>query len=189
MSLGASWLHKLRWSLALPVLAVVLTSFLLLLAERQTGGHHSLEYTPYALTAAWVVNGPSFLPSPFPSPINSRWGDRLYSVFMSWLFLGAFLDWKRSHRSASLLTKNSTRLAVFGIATVVVAALTAALGHHLLWEDGMTPAFLWDILLKTDFHDRSVTLCVLFVWLSAILIWAASNLFSTARLQRTGQMA
>jgi hypothetical protein len=184
MSLDDSWLHKARWSLALPVVAVMLTAFLLAAAEQQMQGHSSLEYTPYALTAAWVVNGPSFLPSPFPSPINSAWGDRLYSVFMGWLFLGAFLDWKRSHPSALLLAKRSTRLVAFGTMTVVLAALATALGHHLLWEDGTTPESLWGILLRTNFHLRLVTLCVLFVWLSAILIWSAGNLFNAARLQR-----
>jgi hypothetical protein len=48
----------------------------------------------------------------------------------------------------------------------------------------MTPKFLWDILLGTNFHFSLVTLCVLFVWLSAILIWSASNLFNAARSQR-----
>jgi hypothetical protein len=185
MSLAASWLRKARWSLALPVVAVILTSFLLLMAERQMRGHYSLEYTPYALTAAWVANGPSFLPSPFPSPINSRWGDRIYSAFMGWLFLGAFLDWGRNHPSELLLAKRSTRLVVFGTATVILAALTSSLAHHLLWEDGMTPESLWLILMRTNFHDTRVTLCVLFVWLSAILIWSASNLFYAARLQRS----
>ena len=189
MSLAALWLHKARWSLALPVVTVVLTSFLLLMAEREMQGRYSIEYAPYALTAAWVVNGPSFLPSPLPSPINSRWGDRIYSVFMGWLFLGIFLDWRRRHPSQLLLARRSTRLVVFGTATVVVAALATALGHHLLWEDHTTPEFLWGILLRTNFHDRLVTLCVLFVWLSAILIWSASNLVNAARLQPTRHLA
>ena len=121
------------------------------MAERQMKGHNSSEYAPYALTAAWIVNGPSFLPSPFPSPVNSRWGDRLYLVFMSWLFSRAFLDWGRSHPSQVLLAKRSTRLVVLGAATVVVAALVTTLGHHLLWEDGMTPEFLWVVLQNRTF--------------------------------------
>lgn len=184
MSCAISWLHKARWTLALPVVAVGLTTFLLLMAERQMRGHYGLEYTPYALTAAWLVNGPSFLPSPFPSPINSSRGDRLYSVFMGWLCLGAFLDWKRRHPSALLLTKRSTRLLVFGTVTVALAALATTLVHNLLWEVGMSPDLLWSIFLSTNFQVSLVPLCVLLVWLSAILIWSAGNLFKAARLQR-----
>lgn len=83
-----------------------------------------------------------------------------------------------------LLTKRSTRLLVFGTVTVALAALATTLVHNLLWEVGMSPDLLWSIFLSTNFQVSLVPLCVLLVWLSAILIWSADNLFKAARLQR-----
>ena len=53
------------------------------------------------------------------SPLDAPFAERLYSVFIGWLCFGAFLDWKKEHPSAQLLTRRSTRLIVFGALTVV----------------------------------------------------------------------
>ena len=171
----------------MPVFAVALTALLLTWAGQQR--HSGLEYAPYGVTAAWALNGPAFIPTPFGSPLKVPYADRLYSVFLAWLCLGAFLDWKREHPSALLLTNLSTRLIVFGALTAVLLVLAASLAHHLLWDDGMTPQLFGVILLSTNFHTRWVTLCVLFVWLLAILIWSAANLLNAARPQPARYLA
>ena len=52
---------KARWSILLPVVAVVVTTLLLVSAGRRW----PLDYMPYGITAAWALNGPAFFPTPF----------------------------------------------------------------------------------------------------------------------------
>jgi hypothetical protein len=175
-------LPKARWSILLPVVAVLLTTLLLLSAARDPRQHSSLDYMPYGVIASWVLNGPAFFPTPFRSPIDAPFGDRLYSVLIGWLCLGAYLDWKNKHASAPFLASRLVRLGVFGTLTMVLTVLLVSLGHHLLWVEG-SPQVMWMILVQTSFHVRWTALCVLFLWLAVILVWCAGNVFRAARLQ------
>jgi len=176
-------LPKARWSILLPVVAVLITTLLLLSAARDSRRHSSLDYMPYGVIAAWALNGPAFFPTPFRSPIDVPFGDRLYSVFIGWLCFGAYLDWRKKHPSAPFLASRLTRLLVFGTLTLALTVLLAFLGHHLLWKETISPQFAWMILVQTSFHVRWAPLCVLFLWLTVILIWSAGNVCRAARLR------
>ena len=113
-------LPKARWSILLPIVAVLITTILLLSAARGSRRHSSLDYMPYGVIAAWALNGPAFFPTPFRSPIGVPFGDRLYSVFIGWLCFGAYLDWRKKHPSEPFLASRLTRLLVFGTLTLAL---------------------------------------------------------------------
>lgn len=147
---GSSVLKRIRWAWALPILAVALTSGLIVLAEHQDAAfwatHPGSSDTPAEFQAParffeQLINGPGFY---FPMPYEFVYGfARLLGVALFWAWLGVGLDRRlhgaRSHVIQSRLCRAATYTTLLGL-TVLFA--WRFFGDLLASLEGASPRYV-----------------------------------------------
>ena len=190
MNVNRSWFRRVYWTVALPVVMLVIDTGLMYRAEHQ---HRFMPCIPNmylvperpAILVAWVLNGPGFLGEELfwrQRPMPDLWySGALYTAFIFWLALGAWVDWTL-RRGDALIHSRHVGMVVLGAGTLGAfwGAATRARDLWLSWAE-LSQEGKGAVLIPRLHFTRAESVLILGIWYLAIAFCFAWRIFQTSR--------